>query len=83
MNIPAYMGGVTGMWDKSKTKAPYSDYSTNDPNKEYIFKQNIDDGMLEFLSFDSKLAFEVLERMSGGWGKRMCQGKTFLNLAHS
>lgn len=74
MNIPAYMGGVTDMWDNSKTKAPYPDYSSNGANKEYKFKQNIDDGILEFLSFDSKLAFEVLERLSGGWGTRMCQG---------
>lgn len=75
MNIPAYMGGVTDMWNNSKIKAPYKDYGESTQYKEYPLKQSIDDGSIEFLSFDSKIGFELLERINGGWGKRMCQGK--------
>ena len=75
MNIPAYMGGVTDMWNHSKQEAPYRDVNNPTKMKSYTLEQNIDDGILEFLSFSGKISFGMLERICRGWGKRMCQGK--------
>lgn len=75
MNINAYMGGVKDMWNNAKQEAPFGEYLNQDTIKKYTLDQNIDDGILEFLSFTSRIKFGMLERMCRGWGKRMCQGK--------
>ena len=79
MNIPAYMGGVVDMWNHSKEEAPFNEIGHPDRVKKFTLDQNIDDGILEFLGFTSKIKFGMLERVCRGWGKRLCQGKLISN----
>lgn len=75
LNIPSYMGGVTGMWDKS---TPTSSIKSQEGLGKANNKQDMGDGELEFLSFTGNLQLGVFERLLTGGGKRVAQGRNFL-----
>ena len=71
LNIPSYMGGIKNMWDKSDVNVPIK---AGSEKIKIDRKQDMGDGILEFLSFTGNLRFGVLERLLTGGGKRVAQG---------
>ena len=71
LNIPSYMGGIADMWNKSSKDSPIK---SGDGAPQVTSKQEMGDGMLEFLSFNNNLSFGVFERLMTGGGSRVAQG---------
>lgn len=71
LNIPSYMGGVADMWNRAGHEAPIK---SPEGKIKLTDKQEMGDGILEFLSFTGNLRFGIFERLLRGGGKRIAQG---------
>lgn len=68
------------MWDKSNKDVPIKERGVSQKQNRKVGihqPQDFSDGLLEFLSFETKVKFGVMERLFTGGGKRITQGKHF------
>ena len=75
-NIDSYAGGIRNIWNKAKARTPIVAGSRN---RLISSKQNPGDGKIEFLGFNSAFYFGICERVLGGGGNRIAQGKLQIN----